>query len=284
MTNRKRFQTPLFFLLFLLLTPAALGQSPWLDQTAGRVIWLEVLKPNHSEGFSSLDTKTPFLASNWYLSARWQAVGLLVLRTEIPFVNAGFKLSIDTGGGSINYNYSENQFGNPYLGVELGRPGASSFGEIGIRFPVVDNEHLFSSEFGTYTDYDRFDAFVPNTWTFTAAAKVQLKSREGILLLIRAGPAFFLPTEGGVDPELFGDYSLQTGYQSSRITLLGGFTGRGWLTENDLSNRFIDQFGFSASYVAGNFVPGVQLRLPMDVVLSDIVDFVFGLNLGYRLP
>ena len=290
--NRTLRLAALWFLLLLLGIPLLAGtasaQSVWLDRKIDRAVWLEVQKADFSKdylsfgGFITPPPKTTFLTTNWYLSARWRVASLFVLRGEIPFVNAGESFPI--GRGFETVTISENQFGNPYVGVEIGRLGVSSFGEIGIRFPLVDDEHPLSSEFGTLTDYDRFDAFSPNVWTFTAIAKVQLKSREGLLLHVRAGPSFFLPTESGPDPELFGDYGAQIGYQGDRLTLLGGFTGRGWLTENDLANRFIDQFGLSASYAAGSFIPGVQLRLPMDAALSNILDFVFGLNLGYRLP
>ena len=64
----------------------------------------------------------------------------------------------------------------------------------------------------------------------------------------------------------------------------GGLTGRAWLTESDLTNRFIDQFGFSASYALGNFIPGAHFHFPLDANLDNYVDFVFGINVGYRLP
>ena len=282
----------LLFSVISSLTEIASAQSIWIDRRADRAIWLEVQKPNFSEafltnfGFFTPPVKSTFATSAVFLSTRWRVSGPLLLRAEIPFVNVGFKdQTVYVFGTPQPFDgTSENQFGNPFVGIELGRPGASSFGEIGIRFPVVDDEHLFSSEIGGYMDFDRFESFLPNVWTFTAMANVQLKGTTGLLLRLRAGPTFFLPTESGPDPELFGDYSIQAGYQFNRVSLLGGLTGRGWFTETGLANRFIDQFGFAASYAAGDFIPGVHFRVPLDDNLSNYVDFIFGINVGYRLP
>jgi len=48
--------------------------------------------------------------------------------------------------------------------------------------------------------------------------------------------------------------------------------------------RTIHQLGLSASYTTGRFIPGILFRVPMDDDLSEILDFVFGINVGYRLP
>lgn len=285
MSKRKAFLGLVSAVFLLVLAGPASAQSIWIDRGVDRAIWLEVLKPNFSEefltngGFFSPPLKSTFATSAVFLSTRWRVSGPLLLRAEIPFVNVGFKGQPQFFGGT-----SENQFGNPFVGIELGRPDASSSGEIGVRIPIVDDEHPFSAQMASYIDFDRFEAFLPNVWTFTAMANVQFTGKTGLLLRLRAGPAFFLPTESGPDPELFGDYSVQAGYQANRATVLGGLSGRGWLTESDLSNRFIDQLGFAASYTFGNFIPGVHFRVPLDDNLSNYVDFIFGINVGYKLP
>jgi len=222
-------------------------------------------------------------------SARWRVGELVALRTELPFINAGLKdyTFIDFFGDTIRYDgYSESQFGNPLVGLEIGAPASPFSGEFGVRFPIVDEEHLFSSEIGLFTDYDRFEVYLPDIMTFTAMANYRYKGPTGLLVQLRTGPAFMVVTEGGGDPELFADYSAQAGYQGNRVTILAGLTGRAILTEEDLDfgERTIHQLGLSGSYEFGNFIPGILFRVPMDDDLSEILDFVFGINVGYRLP
>ncbi|MCI0330807.1 MAG: hypothetical protein L0196_07635 [candidate division Zixibacteria bacterium] len=271
---------------FLVLTELAFPQSIWIDKSVDKAIWLEIQKPDFSKEFDPFVNST-FSTSAIFLSARWRLTSSVLLRAEIPFVSAdvGDRRRIgETADTIYDVGSSENQFGNPLVGIEVGGPDAPTAGEIGVRIPIVDDEHSFSSLIGTYTDFDRFEAFVPKVVVLTAMAKIQYKGPTGLLLRLRVGPAFFIPIERAPEHELFGDYSLQAGYQFDRVTLLGGFSGRGLLSESNVGNRFVDQFGLAAGYRAGNFIPGVHLRFPLDVELNDFVDFVFGVNVGYRLP
>ncbi|HXF49638.1 MAG TPA: hypothetical protein VNL73_09490 [Verrucomicrobiae bacterium] len=294
MTKRNRLQTPLGFLLFLFLTPGAFPQSPWLDQTADRAIFLEIQKPNFTDeylggGFLTPPLKTTFSTATFFLSGRFRLGRLLTLKAELPFTNAGLKdyTFIDFFGDTVSVEgYSENQLGNPQIGVEIAPPGSRFAADFAVRFPIVDDEHLLASEFAFFTDYDRFEAFFPDVMTFTAGANYRYTGPTGLLINLRAGPAFMVVTEGGGDAQLFGDYGAQVGFRSGRVTLLGGFTGRALITEGDLSfnERTIQQLGLSGSYAFGNFIPGLLFRVPMDDDLGDILDFVFGVSVGYRLP
>ncbi len=296
MTRRKPLQTPLCFLLFLSLAPTTHSQSVWLDQTADRAIYLEIQKPNFTNeflggGLFTEPMKTTFATATFFLSGRFRLGGLLTLKAELPFTNAGLKdyTFIDFFGDTVHFDsYSENQFGNPLVGVEIGAPGSRFAADFAVRFPIVDDEHLLASEFALVTDYDRFEAFFPDIMTFTAGANYRYTGPTGLLINLRAGPAFMAVTEEGndTDPELFADYGAQIGYQKDRITLMGGFTGRAIITEGDLSfsERTIQQLGLSGSHAFGNFIPGLLFRVPMDDDLGDILDFVFGINVGYRLP
>lgn len=285
---------PLLILGFFFLDKLASAQSIWIDRSADRAIWLEIQKPDFTDeylggGFFSEPLQTTFTTAALFLSARWRVSGPLVLRAELPFINVGIKdqYYIDPLGDTIQVEGgSENQFGNPFIGLEVGAPGSPLTGEFGVRFPIVDDQHLFSSGFGVFGDYDRFEAFFPDIMTFTAIANYQYRGPTGLLLRLRSGPAFMVVTEGGGDPELFADYSAQAGYQGSRVTVLAGLTGRALVTESDLSfgERTIHQLGLSASYATGRFIPGILFRVPMDDDLSEILDFVFGINVGYRLP
>jgi hypothetical protein len=44
------------------------------------------------------------------------------------------------------------------------------------------------------------------------------------------------------------------------------------------------QLGFAANYEFDRFISAVHFRIPLEDDLQRDLDFVFGLNLGYRLP
>ena len=230
MSKRKAFLGLVCAVFLLVLTGPASAQSIWIDRGVDRAIWLEVQKPKFSKefltsgGFFSPPLKSTFATSAVFLSARWRVSGPLVLRAEIPFINVGFKDQTVYVFGIPQFfdGTSENQFGNPLVGMEVGGLAFPLSGEFGVRFPVVDDEHFFSSEIGSYIDFNRFEAFSSNLWTFTAATNLEYKGPTGLLLRFRTGPSLFVPTESGSDAELFADYAAQAGYQYRNWSVLGG--------------------------------------------------------------
>ncbi|MGH8004615.1 MAG: hypothetical protein ACRECJ_07830, partial [Limisphaerales bacterium] len=132
-----------------------------------------------------------------------------------------------------------------------------------------------------------FEAFDPDYFVINGKAAFRHKSPSGLLSQFRLGPTLFIPTESSVDAELFADYSLQLGYEGERFGFLGGLTGRTLLTTGGFgtfAERTVDQLAVAASVQLGNVRPGVHFRVPLDDFLSEVVNFVIGINLGYRLP
>jgi hypothetical protein len=258
------------------LLPISLpAQSLWLDRRHDKAIGMEVLRPNFTNDDDGVSGLALFLSLRAPLSNQLRFVG------ELPFVNSNFESSsffFESG--------SQSTIGNPYLGLEIGRQNSPVFGEFGVRLPLASEDNFGAALVGVITDFDRLEAFLPNTLPITGMLNYHYKLASGFTVRLRGGPSLLIYTgadNGGSD--LFMGYSAQTGYESERVSILGGLTGRANLTEGgaDFGERSVHQLGFNASVGFGNVRPGLHFRLPLDDDLKESMDFVFGLNLGIQL-
>jgi len=139
---------------------------------------------------------------------------------------------------------------------------------------------------GFFTDFDRAEAFIPDVITLTGRGNYYRKSASNVVFRLRGGPTLWLDAGDSVDEsEFFLDYNALIGYEGAQFSLMGGFTGRLIVSEKDLDlgERTIHQLGAAASLNLGVVHPGIHVRFPLDDDLNSIIDFVFGLNLGFYL-
>ena len=252
---------------------AVYAQSIWLDRRHDKTFGLEVLRPNfNGENNDEVSGLALFLSMRAPLSKQLHFVG------ELPFVKSNFESSsIFFRGGS------QNMIGNPYLGFELGRQGSPIFGEFGVRLPFAAEDKFGAALVGFSTDFDRLEAFIPNTLPLTGMLNYHHREASGFAVRLRGGPSLLINTDGE-DTELFLGYSAQAGYESERFSLLGGLMGRANLTEEggDFGERSVHQLAFNASAGLGKIRPGIHFRLPLDEGLKESIDSVFGFNLGIQ--
>lgn len=263
------------------------AQEMWLGSGSRSAVSVEFLRP---------DLKTPgadqsFASGAIFATGRFAIGRGTTLVVELPYafgrVTYGYYLG---PGGAISE--SRNTLGNPYLGIEGGREGDAFFGELGVRPPLVSDNSLSPLLVGTFADLEREDAFLSRVATVSAFANLRASCPSGFVVRVRGGPLLRIATEQYVltsadgsnsrITELWFAYGVQAGYQSRPLTILGGVGGRAILTE-DVSNRFIDQLVFSASYRVGGLRPGVSVRLPIDSGRDQIVGSTIGVSLSIDL-
>lgn len=257
-------------LLLLAAIPTASGaaQSTFLGADTGRVIAVELMAPQYEpDGIGAL-TGTVYLSGGFPIG---RGTRLIV---ELPFTH--FDPEADAFEGATS------KFGNPYLGIEFGG-GSSVTGRLGVRAPLAsagDFDDTVPLELATMGDFDRFEAFIPRLVTVAAAVQTRYATPGGMVARGMLGPDFMVSTEGG-DPELFGRYGGQVGYEKDATALLASFTGRILVSEGGVSlgDRTVHQITFSAGHRFGAVRPQVSLRLPLDSDLDGIVSYVLGFAL-----
>lgn len=254
-------------LAVLALVPAASGsaQQSFIAQDFGRTVGLELVLPNYEPD------EIGSLTGAAYLSGGVPVGRSSRLIIELPV--AHFDPSFDGFEGATS------RFGNPYLGLEIGGAAPVS-GRIGVRAPLAssgDFEDGVPLELALLGDFDRFEAFVPRLVTVGAIVQARHSTPNGFVVRAIIGPDFMISTDGG-DPELFGRYGAETGYERNGSAVLAGFTGRIIVTEGgaSLGQRTVHQLTFSGSHRFGSVRPQVSVRLPLDSDLGDMVNYALG--------
>ena len=288
-----RKSAPLFLVAVLIIAQKqlVLAQSIWMDPREDFYIWLEILAPNYHgrDRFSFIST-TSFLSARyavWHSSLKIRAVA------ELPFAHTEVKSAFyefDPRTSKLIYaSGTDNVFGNPYLGLEIGAPGnyderdAFIFGEVGFRLPVVTDSQEYAKQFGTLCDNDRSEAFNDKVTAITGLFNYVDRAASGFGLRIRIGPTLFV--SGDVEDELFLDQAMMVTFEKGPAWAGVAFTARTLLTGEWVPWSVLteDQLGFSARLKIGRFQPGLHYRVPLDDDLGYNLETVYGLNIGFQL-
>jgi len=253
-----------------------LAQSIWLEPLGDKEINLEIIKPAFNEdGYLDADfttfTLTYFLSGRFAFGENSRIVG------ELPLAHA----ATDDG------NDSDTAVGNLYLGAEFGQVRSGIQGDVGVRIPTASTDNI-ASIVGAFSDYvDRVEAFLPEVLSVIAAGKYKYRSSEGVGLGVRLAPVLWIDTGdgGGDSTELFVLYSLMAWYESEVVGIGGGFSGRFFATvsDADFGQRTNHQLGVFANLTLGRWLPGVQLRVPLDEDLKDLLATEISFSIGVKL-
>jgi len=265
------------------LSGPAAAQEMWLGPTHGGSLALEVQHVRFTDwGMEDIGyyatVKQSLGSVAMFLTARlpvWQRTSLVI---ELPVANGRF--TVDDGFGD-RATVSDFAIGNPYIGVEGGQGGGNWFGEFGVRAPIMSETKVASALVGISSDLDRMEAFAPDVASVSAFGNFRSGGETGLRLRIRVGPLVDIPTKSGMGhAEAYAVYGVQAGVASRLVEIAGGLTGRMILTE-EADNRLTDQFVASLHLNLGRVEPGVDIRVPIDNELKQLVGSVFGLSVRY---
>ena len=247
------------------------GQSLWPDQTGDRAVAVEFLKPDF-EG----DNNTDLLTSATFLSGRLLIGQSVVGEAELPFVRYG----IDTGA----IKRSESSVGNPYLGVRIKSPMLTY--RVGVRVPIATDDDGTTLTAGRLTDYDRFEAFLPDVFAIKGSVMGPVRLSDLVTLDIGGGPVILLSTKDNGSNDLWAQYFVLARITTGNVTVKSGLTGVAILTESnlDFSERTTHQFGLGATLNLGTVRPGLLVRIPLQKALTEDINYVVGLNVTVVLP
>lgn len=254
------------FLLFVAPVGAE-AQSLWLPREPEPWIAVEGLKPFFDGGGLS------FFSTAWFVSGRLRTGNTVVLVGEIPFAFASFD-------DPFFRSESDAAVGNIYFGAEFGSQSSPAFLELGVRAPLSP-ENTAAFPVGTFTDLDRWEAFVPNLVPVSLLGNYYSMSEHGLVLRFRGGGIVWVPTETGPDTELLALLNAQVGFQrpDAKFGVLGGLTSRITVTTSgSFSERSAFQAGANGWFALGRVRPGILFLVPLDSELRDIVSLTVGLN------
>jgi hypothetical protein len=176
---------------------------------------------------------------------------------------------------------SDARFGNPYLGLELGKADGSFTFQVGARVPLADYGDDGSALYlGMLSDWDHTEAWVPDQIPVGANVLYQRASQGGFLVSARVGATalFFIGDASESDPDVLANYGLRLGYEKKQVMLGAALTGR-WVLTSDDDDTSQHQFGLEGGYRFGSVMPMLSLRLPIDEPLTNGVKTIWGIGL-----
>ncbi len=257
--------------LMLFIFMQAWAQSTWMNRSADRSVSLEILKPSYVNG-----NDVTFTTSVIYLSTHIPINDHLRFIGEVPYSHFGA-----TGA----FSGSESSIGNPFVGVDYRNKDSDVSYEFGLRLPLASDKKLGAFLNGFSTDFDRVDAFMPKTVPATLMINHYRKYPSRFVTLLRGGVNFLYYTDSNVSrsTDLYLLYSIHGGYETDKFGFGLGFGGRVVVTGSggSFDDRSIHQLDLVVHGVFDNIKPGLYLRVPMDELLEQFIDVVWGINMEY---
>lgn len=251
------------------------GQGVWTGPGSGGTVWLEIVKPEDTE------TGTPLLSTAWYLGGRLPLGETTALVGELPMAFAGEQEARGLRGRRTFTLDAEAALGNPYLGLELATGSPLSW-ELGLWLPAADGGFRAIGVGRSADAVDRLEAWTPaDVVPLVGTADYVARAPSGLFARARGGSTVWIPTGVG-DMEVTFQYGGQVGWENEDLRAFGGLTGRFVATgSGTLADITLHQLGGGARFLLGRVEPGVQLRVPLDDGLADLV---FGVSAAVRVP
>ncbi|MEW6413142.1 MAG: hypothetical protein AB1483_11845 [Candidatus Zixiibacteriota bacterium] len=257
----------------MFLVQPVVAQNYWMYPGEGTSVSLEVFKPKF-EDWEGVE----LLTSVWLLSGRIKANERIALMVDLPISNA------DVDGS----DWDETLLANPYIGgeFEIGpiNPKESFIARVGVRLPLASDDKYVASYVGMWTLYDRFEAFMPDLTTVIMGVGWSKALSDGVAEFeANVNGAYMFPGDG--DSELFGDYNIAVWFPVQTLKFGIGASGRIIVSEDDLDlgERTVHHARFAANLNTGSLKPGIQVQIPLEEGLSDIVDYSYGVSLTYLI-
>lgn len=269
-------------LLFFLCGVNAIAQSFQIPPDDNPFVSLEMMKPNLGEGSWQFST----ISSVWFLNAQIPlGTGPFVLIADIPFSYLDGKSLESPFTSPVDFD-AQILIGNPLLAVEIRSSNGpvGGFGILGVRPPLAEQDKGSAAGYGVLSDFDRFEAFTPNRFSILGGGGWRFNTGSRSRLNIGVTGMIVIPTESGPNTEGFLKYYSQLWLYFQNVSVNFGLSGVTILTEGlDLGENTESQFSLGAQFSLGSFRPGVFVRVPIEEHLSEIVDFVGGVNLTFAL-
>jgi hypothetical protein len=179
---------------------------------------------------------------------------------------------------------SKAKVGNPYLGLEFPTGQSHDRIELGVRLPLTGENATNATIVGLYSDIAREEAFAPGMIAVRAAVHSYhpATAMSRFAYDLRLGPTVSIARKlRSVDESQVSlGYGGTLRYEGAAVRAGLGLTGR-WnvLNGSGLGVSTAHQAEFAADFLHGAVRPGVQLKIPLGMVLRSEVDRVVGVTI-----
>lgn len=258
--------------LLLLLASAQFASAQQMMHRLGKTgVAIEAIRPVYDYADASV------LSAAYYLSGHHQLNDRIMLIAELPF---GYYAE-ETG---MSFGNSSGGLGNPYLGMQV-HSGIFTF-DAGVRVPTLSSSPD-AIEFATFSDIQRFEAFLPDLFALHGGFAVQSTPRNGMTYGANLSPALVVRTRSGIDhpTDVYLDYGANVGYVATQVRATVRFDGMGILTRDNLTfaRATMHQAALTADFGAGRYRPGFYVALPVDRDMTDFLDTIVGVTFQVAL-
>lgn len=280
-----------------ILTPPVSAQNYWMQPGDENSLTLEFFHPvydsNGDIGGPSEDWG--ILTSALVFSGRIAVSPTITLVADLPMANIDMErnyYSYDTSDVPylVSSSYQESQFGNPYLGVEAGLPMGEGAQQLilrgGIRLPLAEETESRAGGVGYTTLWNRAEAFLPDITTVEAGLGWQGSTEDGLRYNAGADIALWMSSDDNrwSGDETYINYNTEIWYAPNKLGVGAGFAGRYHASSDSKdADKSEHQLAFAANYDLGKVTPGICFRIPVEERLTEILDYVVGLNVTYDL-
>jgi hypothetical protein len=234
------------------------------------------------KAFYSSDNNYSLFTGVFQLSANMPISDYLNVISSVPFINMSYENDYAFG----SYEYSENGFGNIFIGLQTNSDFADNSRTIlsfGVFIPTSEEKIAHR---GVQINYYDLQKYLPNTLGLYFNFALQKLTGNGFNFGFEVGPNVIIPTQGeGRETELLLHYGLNFGYQIEKLMLNAEFLGMGLVTEDvdNFEDRLIHQLVFGSQWNGGVVTPKVYYRIYLKDKLRDFIDGVLGLSINVSL-
>ena len=258
-------------LLTLALSGSALATNSWLNPKYKPGVQLELYIPSFNTDYGDIERSALSVIASSYVKISQNT--RLVL--EVPWQRVSVK-------NDFNIDLTESGLGNIYFGAVWSRQGSSEIIEIGARAPIV-GEDGFATAYARYTVPDRLEAYLEEATSGRVAFGYRYETAEQVTVKFLGGPTVLHMKDA--DTEVLLDLRFETWMDRTKFFAGGAVVTRFLLTdEHDFAERLTSQLMFAGGPKFGSFQPGLNVIVPLDDDISEIVDVVYGANLSYFFP
>ncbi len=222
-----------------------------------------------------VDNDLSFFSGVWLLAADINIGETTQIRAEIPYAHFA--------SGDVSYS----EFQNIYIGMNFNNltMGRDMIFRAGLFLPVVSPETFLKTGILAYPgDSYNYTRYLPDCVTFQGIFDYTKYYPNNLLFHLVAGLDILYQSEGEGNTDIYPRFLFGLGYDNRETRFVFNFKGYIMLTEDyEFREEFVNSLAFEFSHKFTNITPVVEITLPLQEDLVDLIDYQLKIGASYRL-